>query len=127
MEESSRTSHRGVELQSLLSESFKQKIQHVPLQDTAPSDTQRVMLALGYAIALTPTGNTAFTRQIIYKGLDVRIWITNSRQNGYPTSLLENVWVGYYTHGEQREMIDDAEYPRLMDYLQEKHPEIFNG
>ncbi|WP_290925466.1 hypothetical protein [Halodesulfovibrio sp.] len=122
-----RTTRKKQEMQSLLSESFKQKIQHVPIQEEVHNDIQRIMLALGYAIALTPTGSTAFTRQTEYKGIDVRVWVMNEPQNGYPSSLLEKVWVGYYTHGDQREMVEDFEYPRLMDYLQEIHPEIFNS
>lgn len=127
MAEPSRTARKKQETQSLLSESFKQKIQHFPIQEEVQNDIQRIMLALGYAIALTPTGNTAFTLQTQYKGSDVRVWVMNEHQNGCPSSLLESVWVGYYTHGDQREMVEDFEYPRLMDYLQEIHPEIFNS
>ena len=126
MAETSRTTRSSLEMQSLLSESFKQKIQHFPKQEEVQNDIQRIMLALGYAIALTPTGSTGFTRQTEYKGLDVRVWVMNEQQNSCPATLLETIWVGYYTHGDQREMVDDLEYPRLMDYLQEKHPEIFN-
>ncbi|MCG8532137.1 MAG: hypothetical protein MI749_15950 [Desulfovibrionales bacterium] len=126
MVEPTRSPRKTLEIQSLLSESFKQKIQHVPKQEDVQSDVQRIMLALGYAIALTPTGSTAYTRYTLYKGLDVRVWVMNEYQNGSPASVLDSVWVGYYTHGDQREMIDDAEYPRLMDFLQEKHPDIFS-
>ncbi|SIN88519.1 hypothetical protein [Halodesulfovibrio marinisediminis] len=121
-----RTPRQKQEVQSLLSESFKQKIQHFPIQEEVQNDIQRIMLALGYAIALTPTGSTAFTRQTEHKAIDVRVWVMNEQQNGCPSSLLESVWVGYYTHGDQREMVEDFEYPRLMDYLQEHHPEIFS-
>lgn len=127
MAEPSRSTRKSLEIQSLLSESFKQKIQHVSNQEEVRSDIQRIMLALGYAIALTPTGNTGFTRQTEYRGSDVRVWIMSESQNSCPSSLLDTVWVGYYTHGAQREMVDDLEYPRLMDYLQENHPEIFNS
>ena len=127
MVDTPRATRKMLEVQSLLSESFKQKIQHVPKQDEVQTDIQRIMLALGYAIALTPTGNTGYTFQTMYKGVDVRVWVMNEDQNGCPTSLLEGVWVGYYTHGDQREMVDDLEYPRLMDYLQEKHPDIFSA
>ncbi|MCT4535042.1 hypothetical protein [Halodesulfovibrio sp.] len=126
MAETPSTPRKRQEMQSLLSESFKQKIQHVPVQEEVQTDIQRIMLALGYAIALTPTGSTAFTKQTLYKGIDVRVWILNEQQNGCPHSFLETVWVGYYTHGDLREMVDDVEYSRLMDYLQKFHPEIFN-
>ena len=126
MAEPSRSTRKSLEIQSLLSESFKQKIQHVSSQEEVRSDVQRIMLALGYAIALTPTGSTGFTRQAMYRGSDVRVWVMSENQNSCPASLLETVWIGYYTHGDQREMVDDQEYPRLMDYLQENHPEIFS-
>ncbi|MEZ0574734.1 hypothetical protein [Halodesulfovibrio aestuarii] len=127
MAEPSHTTRKKQEMLSFLSESFKQKIQHVPIQEEVQNDIQRIMLALGYAIALTPTGNTAFTLQTQYKGIEVRVWVMNELQNGCPSSLLETVWVGYYTHGDQREMVEDFEYPRLMDYLQKIHPEIFSS
>ncbi|OBQ51718.1 hypothetical protein [Halodesulfovibrio spirochaetisodalis] len=127
MAETSRTARKTQEMQSLLSESFKQKIQHVPLQEEVQTDIHRIMLALGYAIALTPAGTTAFTRQTSYKGLDVRVWVMNEHQNGFPGSLLEPVWIGYYSQGDQHEMLEDFEYPRLMDFLQEFHPEIFSS
>ena len=126
MVETSRSTRNTLEMQSILSEAFKRKIQHVPKQDEVQNDIQRIMLALGYAIALTPTGNTGFTKQTLYKGIDVRVWVMNEQQSSCPSSLLDSVWVGYYTHGDQREMMDDLEYPRLMDYLQEHHPEMFS-
>lgn len=127
MAEPSRTIQKKTEMQSLLSESFKKKIQHVPIQGDVQSDVQRIMLAIGYAIALTPTGSTAFTLHTQYRGLDVRVWVMNENQNGCPSSLLETVWVGYYTHGDEHEMVEDFEYPRMMDYLQKVHPEIFDS
>lgn len=108
-----------------LSDAFRTRLRRVPDNGPTQDRVQRIMLALGYAMALTPTGNPGFTRHTLYKGMTANVWVADASVTAWPHSLLGPVWVGYYTADEPVEMIQYREYDRLMDYLHEQHPEAF--
>lgn len=110
-----------------LSETFRAKLRKVSDSGQTQDRVQRIMLALGYAMALTPTGNPGFTRPTMYKGMTVNVWVADESLTAWPRTLLSPVWVGYYTLEEPVEMIQYQEYDRLMEYLQEFHPEAFQA
>lgn len=108
-----------------LSEAFRTRLRKVSDNGQTQDRVQRIMLALGYAMTLTPTGNPGFTKSALYKGATVNVWVAAASLTEWPHALLTPVWVGYYTPEEPAEMVHDQEYERLMDYLREFHPEAF--
>ncbi len=107
-----------------LSDAFRTRLRKVSSAQSHDR-VQRIMLALGYAMALTPTGNPGFSRPAMYKGMAVNVWVADATLTAWPRSLLSPVWACYYTTDEPVEMIQYVEYDRLMDYLHEVHPEAF--
>ncbi|WP_174411239.1 hypothetical protein [Desulfovibrio psychrotolerans] len=108
-----------------LTELFRDKLRKVTDSGGAQDRVQRIMLALGYAMALTPTGNPGFTRITDYKGMPVNVWVGDAGLTAWPRTLLSPVWVGYYSLEEPAEMVQYEEHERLMDYLRDRHPEAF--
>ncbi len=108
-----------------LAEAVRLRLHKIAGAGGSQDHVQRLMLALGYAVALTPTGNPGFTRGVLYRGRPVNVWVAEITHSAWPSTLLEPVWVGYYTPEEPVEMIQCEEYDRLMDYLHTAHPEAF--
>lgn len=108
-----------------LTELFRDKLRKVTDSGGAQDRVQRIMLALGYAMALTPTGNPGFSRVGEYKGVPVNVWVGDVGLTAWPRTLLSPVWVGYYSLEEPAEMVQYEEHERLMDYLRDRHPEAF--
>ncbi|UZP66315.1 hypothetical protein N1030_11885 [Desulfovibrio mangrovi] len=108
-----------------LTDAFRTRLRKVSDSGQTQDRVQRIMLALGYAMALTPTGNPGFTRAAMYKGMAVNVWVADESISSWPRSLLAPVWVGYYTPDEPVELIQYHEYDKLVDYLREFHPEAF--
>jgi len=109
-----------------LSLAFRDRLKKISNAGDTQDRTQKIMLALGYALQLTPTGNPGFTRTTTHKGKEVYVWVADAALTIWPSSLLSPIWVGYYSLDAANEMLDDCEYPRLMDYLLEFHPEAFS-
>lgn len=98
------------------------------LRPIAPAHlrTHRLLLALGYAIKLTPNRMPAFTRELVWKGHAVSVWIMNDTRTDLPRSLSAPAWIGYYGVGDAPEMLHDEDIPRLLDFLRDAHPEQFH-
>ena len=92
------------------------------IQDTR-TRAHRILLALGYVIALTPRGVPAFTRALVRKGSPVVVWLTDESREGLPASLRGPAWAGFYARDDSDEMVYDEDYPTLIDFLREMHPE----
>lgn len=102
---------------------FRERLRKMGRVDDARIRAQRILLALGWVIALAPNNVPAFTISGTYKGKPVVLWLTDARRTGPPRSLTCPAWIGYYMRDETADMLDDREVPRLMDFLRDHHAE----
>lgn len=102
---------------------FRERLRKIGRIDDARIRAQRILLALGWVIALAPNNAPAFTITASHKGKPVVIWLTDAKRTGLPRSLTGPAWIGYYLRDGSADMIDDQEIPRLMDFMREHHAE----
>lgn len=100
---------------------FRKLLRNASAGGDSTSRVQRVMLALGYSVSMTPAGFPAFQRNMMHKGIPVTAWVMTRDTYSCPVSLMDPVFVGLYTTEGPLEMVSNEEYPRLLDYLLKHH------
>ncbi|MFV0420915.1 hypothetical protein [Oleidesulfovibrio sp.] len=100
---------------------FRKLLRNASATGDSTSRVQRVMLALGYSVSMTPAGFPAFERKTEHKGIPVTVWVMTREDYSCPASLLDPVFVGFYSTEGPLEMVSNEEHPRLLDYLLKYH------
>lgn len=102
---------------------FRERLRKLGQMDDARVRAHRILLALGWVIALAPNNTPAFTLNGTYRGRGVTLWLTDANRQGLPRSLTGTAWIGYYSvdaNGDC-EMLHDRDLARLVDFLHEHH------
>lgn len=82
-------------------------------------DLQRILARLGYTRRTILDGVDAFEGHSVRNGQDVLVVILDRSKRAAPESLMDPVWVGYYDPQQDMEMVDDAEFSTLAEFLLE--------
>ena len=81
---------------------------------------QRVMSRLGFTHGRIARDVSAYHAQTSLHGQPVTAFVLNQDRCNPPDSLTDQVWVGYYETANGLELLDEAEYPTLAEYLFEQ-------